>query len=578
MGSWGIIVGWWRRIWIRCFIVRRPLGRCGGGSTRLAGWKRREKKLENDRGGSFIATASMSGHVANVPQLQSAYNAAKAGVIQLCRSLAVEWVKFARANSVSPGYMATEISDFIPIETKKIWRGKIPMGREGEAFELKGAYLYLASDASSYTTGSDLVVDGGYTALTGGRRRAILSSRYVHHLQFTTSPRSAKISLRSCSRFSKSCTHPREHGILRGGDSEMIFRVEQLCGFGADLFACSQKSGNVGSSIRGCADDDRFVGESFFVDDVPELALDLSARATCVCFELTWQLLEHRTARHGRSLWHRSAHVTARRQEAEGAQTAGEITQADEPAPRRSDGRDGIIHCTESRHVTRSDAARPSLLNMTDGQLQKELHFAAWAWKHERLPLDSRQQEKKGVAEEGDLVLSDGRSSCIDGGARRLRCAMHRLVCLCDGRAPRFQEMVRLAGLETAEVSPDLAGSSIVLAPCWGGMCEGRRDRCDRALVGDEEEVGRVLSRRVSEVSNTREEGLTLGIAHRVSIVVQEQSGRGSVAPGVHLVRHSREWEKQFVSWASFDRIGALPLSLSLPTLHWPPGPQKASF
>ncbi|KAF2208759.1 hypothetical protein CERZMDRAFT_70716 [Cercospora zeae-maydis SCOH1-5] len=123
------------------------------------------KKLENYRGGSFIATASVSGHVANIPQLQSAYNAAKAGVIQLCKSLAVEWVKFARANSVSPGYMATEISDFIPIETKKIWRGKIPMGREGEASELKGAYLYLASDASSYTTGSDIVVDGGYTAV-----------------------------------------------------------------------------------------------------------------------------------------------------------------------------------------------------------------------------------------------------------------------------------------------------------------------------------------------------------------------------------------------------------------------------
>ncbi|PIA92179.1 putative NADP-dependent mannitol dehydrogenase [Cercospora beticola] len=125
----------------------------------------RGEKLENYSGGSFIATASMSGHVANIPQLQSAYNAAKAGVIQLCKSLAVEWVKFARANSVSPGYMATEISDFIPIETKKIWRGKIPMGREGEASELKGAYLYLASDASSYTTGSDIVVDGGYTAV-----------------------------------------------------------------------------------------------------------------------------------------------------------------------------------------------------------------------------------------------------------------------------------------------------------------------------------------------------------------------------------------------------------------------------
>ena len=112
--------------------------------------------------GSFIATASMSGHVANFPQLQAAYNAAKAGVIQMCKSLALEWVRFARANSVSPGYIATEITEFVPAETKEVWKDKIPMGREGQASELKGIYLYLASDASSYTTGEDILVDGGY--------------------------------------------------------------------------------------------------------------------------------------------------------------------------------------------------------------------------------------------------------------------------------------------------------------------------------------------------------------------------------------------------------------------------------
>lgn len=80
------------------------------------------------------------------------------------KSLAVEWVRFARANSVSPGYIATELSNFVQDDTKKIWRDKIPMGREGLPEELKGAYLYLASDASSYTTGADLVVDGGYCA------------------------------------------------------------------------------------------------------------------------------------------------------------------------------------------------------------------------------------------------------------------------------------------------------------------------------------------------------------------------------------------------------------------------------
>ncbi|KAL2835866.1 hypothetical protein BJY01DRAFT_258906 [Aspergillus pseudoustus] len=136
-----------------------------------AHWRRQKEEqtdlfgnpLERFTYGSFVATASMSGHIVNTPQLQAAYNAAKAGVIHLCKSLAVEWVRFARANTVSPGYIATEISSFVPEETKTIWKGKIPMGREGLPQELKGAFLYLASDASSYTTGADIIVDGGYT-------------------------------------------------------------------------------------------------------------------------------------------------------------------------------------------------------------------------------------------------------------------------------------------------------------------------------------------------------------------------------------------------------------------------------
>jgi sorbose reductase len=133
--------------------------------ARAAGKHWRQQKaagLEGFKMGSFVATASMSGHIVNIPQLQAAYNAAKAGVIHLTKSLAVEWVGFARANTVSPGYINTEISNFTDATTKSIWKDKIPMGREGEAIELKGAYLYLASDAASYTTGADLVVDGGY--------------------------------------------------------------------------------------------------------------------------------------------------------------------------------------------------------------------------------------------------------------------------------------------------------------------------------------------------------------------------------------------------------------------------------
>jgi len=126
-------------------------------------WReQKQNKLKGFTYGSFIATASMSGHIVNIPQLQTAYNAAKAAVIHLCKGLAVEWVQFARANTISPGYIATEISNFVPPETKSIWKDKIPMGREGEPHELVGAYLYLASDAASYTTGCDIVVDGGY--------------------------------------------------------------------------------------------------------------------------------------------------------------------------------------------------------------------------------------------------------------------------------------------------------------------------------------------------------------------------------------------------------------------------------
>lgn len=135
--------------------------------ARTAGriWREQKmNKLEGFNYGKFIATASMSGHIANIPQLQAVYNASKAAVKHLTQSLAIEWVQFARANTISPGYIATEISNFVPPETKDIWRDKIPMGREGEVIELVGAYLYLASDASSYTTGTDIVVDGGYIA------------------------------------------------------------------------------------------------------------------------------------------------------------------------------------------------------------------------------------------------------------------------------------------------------------------------------------------------------------------------------------------------------------------------------
>jgi len=114
--------------------------------------------------GSFVITASMSGHIANFPQEQTSYNVAKAGCIHMARSLANEWRDFARVNSISPGYIDTGLSDFVDKKTQDLWKSMIPMGRDGEAKELKGAYVYLVSDASTYTTGADILIDGGYCA------------------------------------------------------------------------------------------------------------------------------------------------------------------------------------------------------------------------------------------------------------------------------------------------------------------------------------------------------------------------------------------------------------------------------
>jgi len=113
--------------------------------------------------GSLVITSSMSGHIANYPQEQTSYNVAKAGCIHMTKSLANEWRDFARVNSISPGYIDTGLSDFVAKETQKLWHSMIPLGRDGEAKELKGAYVYLVSDASTYTTGADILIDGGYT-------------------------------------------------------------------------------------------------------------------------------------------------------------------------------------------------------------------------------------------------------------------------------------------------------------------------------------------------------------------------------------------------------------------------------
>ncbi|OCF33268.1 d-arabinitol 2-dehydrogenase [Kwoniella heveanensis CBS 569] len=120
-------------------------------------------------GGSITLVGSMSGSIVNVPQPQTPYNFSKAGVRHMARSLAVEWAtKGIRVNCLAPGYTLTNLTKVIldanPV-LRDEWLHRIPMGRLADPSDLKGAVIYLASDSSKYTTGAEIVVDGGYTCL-----------------------------------------------------------------------------------------------------------------------------------------------------------------------------------------------------------------------------------------------------------------------------------------------------------------------------------------------------------------------------------------------------------------------------
>lgn len=114
---------------------------------------------------SIILIASMSGTIVNYPQPQCAYNASKAGVIQLAKSLAAEWCRHGiRVNTVSPGYMDTALNRVAELEGQKaVWRERTPMGRLGEVDELNNLVVWLAGRGSRFCTGADLRVDGGYS-------------------------------------------------------------------------------------------------------------------------------------------------------------------------------------------------------------------------------------------------------------------------------------------------------------------------------------------------------------------------------------------------------------------------------
>ena len=120
-----------------------------------------------ESGGAIVNVASIHGFVGSSPNNQPGYTAAKGGLINLTRELALEWARHGiRVNAIAPGYISTELTDeMIAGESGSKWiERNTPMRRPGEVTELDGALLLLASDAGSYITGETIAIDGGWLA------------------------------------------------------------------------------------------------------------------------------------------------------------------------------------------------------------------------------------------------------------------------------------------------------------------------------------------------------------------------------------------------------------------------------
>jgi NAD(P)-dependent dehydrogenase (short-subunit alcohol dehydrogenase family) len=142
----------WRAVWD---VNVDGLWRC----SRIVG-----EQMVSRRSGVIVNIGSMSGMIVNRPQMQPAYNASKAAVHHLTRSLAAEWAPFGvRVNALAPGYVKTEMAPVDQPEFRRHWIEDAPMARYAIPEELGPSVVFLASDASSFVTGSVLVADGGYT-------------------------------------------------------------------------------------------------------------------------------------------------------------------------------------------------------------------------------------------------------------------------------------------------------------------------------------------------------------------------------------------------------------------------------
>ncbi|GAA0317438.1 glucose 1-dehydrogenase [Kineococcus aurantiacus] len=115
-------------------------------------------------GGNIVNIGSISAQIVNRPQLQPVYNASKAAVHQLTKSLAAEWAPLGiRVNAIAPGYVKTEMAPVDRPEFRRMWIEDAPMQRYSTPEEVAATVVYLASEASSFSTGAVVVTDGGYT-------------------------------------------------------------------------------------------------------------------------------------------------------------------------------------------------------------------------------------------------------------------------------------------------------------------------------------------------------------------------------------------------------------------------------
>jgi NAD(P)-dependent dehydrogenase (short-subunit alcohol dehydrogenase family) len=123
------------------------------------------KHMLDNGGGAIVNVGSMSAEIVNYPQEQANYNASKAGVHHLTRSLAAEWAaRGVRVNCVAPTYIETELTKEAALDPdiRKHWIDGTPMGRMGQPSEIASVILFLASEAASLMTGSIVNADGGY--------------------------------------------------------------------------------------------------------------------------------------------------------------------------------------------------------------------------------------------------------------------------------------------------------------------------------------------------------------------------------------------------------------------------------